>query len=65
MSARLDSLLDASRRAECEENDRALEAERVAADLSYLHTQRERDARRLREVAELERGYFQRAGWLL
>jgi len=54
--------LDPQRAHDLAAND-AAEAARIEADLNYLSTRAERDARRRAEIAELERGYFNRMGW--
>lgn len=41
------------------------EADLIAADLAYLQEREQRDARRLAEVASLERAYVARRGWAL
>jgi hypothetical protein len=56
--------LDPQRAHDLAAND-AAEAARIEADLAYLNSRSERDARRRAETAAIEQGYFQRAGWLL
>lgn len=41
------------------------EEQLVQADQDYLEQQRQRDERRLAEVADLERAYVARRGWAL
>lgn len=68
MSARLESLLDAARRAECAHNDEALEAARIEADL--LRDQDKGPKLAARNDAQalaaqvMHQDAMRRAGWL-
>ncbi len=42
-----------------------LEQQRVQADLDYLNSQQQRDARRVQEASALERAIVDRTGWQL